>query len=390
MSVDVLILNTAVVDFRSDQFAFASEFVRPGGLVKCDVKDMPRYSQQQYQAWIEHGKVSAGGPANCAPLLARSGFKTAVGANLGKGDFDGFDAIGRYFYDILAQNDVNLSGINVHPTLPTGITYIYETGSDERGGLCYFPNANNDFDFGHFKDVVTNLKPKIVYYMYSGLSTKGDANGGEDLAEFISRCRQAGCITLVDSVTLASDPRELSKRQTNIKAYNLLLPVLPEVDLFFISSDEAKLIAQTFGWAKKLINNDENENNQIILNCFAEHFWKDNRRPRIFGITTSDGAFEKHTESSDIFSEPCEIKSRFMSNDVVDLVGAGDSFRAGVLAYILKNRDRFKAKTLNWHKSINMGNLYASLYIKAPLNDRYANILPYEDMLSKLNNCNAI
>ena len=209
MSVDVLILNTAVVDFRSSQFTFAKKLVSPGGLAKCDVTDMPEYSQQQYRDWIEYGDVSAGGPANCAPLIAKAGFSTAVGVNLGKGNYDGLDAVGRYFYDVLAENNIDLSGIYIHPTLPTGITYIYGTGSNERGGLCYFPNANNDFDFDYFRDVVRRLKPKIVYYMYSGLSTRGDANGGKDLADFITWCRKADCITLVDSATLAGNPKEL-------------------------------------------------------------------------------------------------------------------------------------------------------------------------------------
>jgi sugar/nucleoside kinase (ribokinase family) len=337
MSVDVLILNTAVVDIRSSEFTFVEKLVSPGGLAKCDTKDMPRYSQKQYREWIEHGDTSAGGPANSAPLITKAGISVSVGVNLGKGDYAGLDAAGQYFYDILDDNNVDLSAALIHPDLPTGITYIYDTISDDRGGLCYFPNANNDFDFDYYKEVVKRLKPKIVYCMYVEISARGDANGGKELAEFTKWCREQNCITLVDSVTLSNEP----------ETYNLLLPVLTEVDIFFTSSDEAKLIAQTFGWTEMLVDNDEEHNNRLILNSFAEKFWQNKSRSRIFGITTSNGAFEKHIGQDDLHSEPCKVESRFMSKDDVDLVGAGDSFRAGVLSYFLRNKEKFKAKTLS-------------------------------------------
>ena len=72
MSVDVLILNTAVADFRSSEFAFADELVGPGGLAKCKTADMPAYTQQQYKSWIDAGIATTGGPGNTAPLIARA------------------------------------------------------------------------------------------------------------------------------------------------------------------------------------------------------------------------------------------------------------------------------------------------------------------------------
>ena len=64
---------------------------------------------------------------------------------------------------------------------------------------------------------------------------------------------------------------------------------------------------------------------------------------------------------------------------------AGDSFRAGFVSYIAKNIRVFKAKELDYGKAVQMGNLFASLYIKAPLNDRYRNIGTYEKMLNVIN-----
>ena len=47
MAVDVLVLNTAVADLRSEEFDFADELVGKGGLAKCKFEDIPNYSQEK-------------------------------------------------------------------------------------------------------------------------------------------------------------------------------------------------------------------------------------------------------------------------------------------------------------------------------------------------------
>ncbi len=206
--------------------------------------------------------------------MARAGLTTAVGANLGKGEFDGLDAVGRYFYDVLVDNSVDMSATYVHPALSSGITFIYETQSHERGGLYYFPNANNEFNFEHFKKAIERLNPKIVYYIYSGLSDSGDANGGKDLADFFKWCKKRDSITTFDSATLAGNPKKLAKNGKPVEGYKLLAPSLFEVDLFFTSYDEAKLIANTFGIKRQWDQFGENENCEYILDFLADKFWQ--------------------------------------------------------------------------------------------------------------------
>jgi sugar/nucleoside kinase (ribokinase family) len=381
MAVDVLILNTAVTDLRRPDFEFVDELVGKGGLAKCETKDMPDYSQQQLHQWIQQGFATAGGPGNSAPLIARTGLKVAVGVNLGKGDYDGLDAQGRFFYDIMTANGIDMSATVVHPTLPTGTTFIRSTTGDDRGGIAYFPSANDDFDFELFKPAVERLKPRIVYYMYSGLSDRGDANGGRDLARFVKWCRSRGAVTIVDSHTLTSNPHELIEAGESVKEYKLLEPLLPELDLFFTSCDEAKLIENTLAGKRPWSKFDEDENNVHFLDFLTERFWRKDRRTRLFGVTVNDGAYERHIEPSGRISGPNRIKSRFMAGEVVDLVGAGDSFRAGLITYLANNLERFKDGTIDFAEAVQMGNLFASLYIKAPLNDRYGNIKCYDKML---------
>jgi len=381
MSTDVLILNTAVTDLRRPDFHFVDKLVGKGGLAKCKTEDMPDYSQEQLKEWIDQGFATAGGPGNSAPLIARAGLNVAVGANLGSGPYDGLDAQGRFFYDLMTTNGIDMSQTFIHPTLSTGTTFIHSTFGQDRGGIAYFPNANDDFDFEVFKGAVERLKPKIVYYMYSGLSERGDANGGRDLAQFIKWCRGRGAVTIVDSHTLTANPQALIAAGKPVKEYRLLQPLLPEVDLFFTSCDEAKLIENTIGTRRAWAEFEEHQNIVHFLDFLTERFWQKDNRTKLFGVTVSDGAYEKHLSLEGKVFCPNKIQSRFMAGEVVDLVGAGDSFRAGLITYIARNLDEFNRGSMNFAEAMQMGNLFASLYIKAPLNDRYGNIKTYDKML---------
>ncbi|MEN6384521.1 MAG: carbohydrate kinase family protein [Phycisphaerales bacterium] len=373
MSIDVLILNTAVADFRSDEFAFTEKLAGPGGLARCKTADMPPYTPKQYKQWIDNGMVTAGGPGNTAPLIVKAGLNVAVGVNLGKGDFNGLDAQGRFFYDMMKKNNVDMSQTFIHPDLPTGTTFIYEKVNHERGGIAYFPNANNDFDFEYFKKTVEKLSPKIVFYMYSGLSDRGDANNGRDLADFMKSCRQKGIVTIVDSHTLTGNPQKLIAEKTSIPEYELLKPLLPQLDIFFTSYDEARMIANTFG---------QNISEQDFIANFLKFLSAQYKNFKIFGVTVKDGAHIIYKDAKGNVIGPQKITSKFMGQGVTDLVGAGDSFRAGVVTYVAANIEKFKNDKIDIDQAIQMGNLFASSYIKAPLNNRYSTILKYEQMLA--------
>jgi len=201
------------------------------------------------------------------------------------------------------------------------------------------------------------------------------------LAKFIKWCQSKGAITIVDSHTLTANPADLIKTGAAIKEYRLLEPLLPEVDLFFTSCDEAKLIENTLAPGRAWVQFEEHENNVHFLDFLSERFWHKDNRTKLFGVTVSDGAYEKHISPDGIVGGPNKIESRFMAGEVIDLVGAGDSFRAGLITYIARNLDGFKKGSMSFADAVQMGNLFASLYIKAPLNNRYGNIKTYDKML---------
>jgi sugar/nucleoside kinase (ribokinase family) len=248
---------------------------------------MPGYSQGQIKQWIDGGFATAGGPGNTAPLIARTGLKVAVAVNLGKGDYGGLDAQGRYWHDVMTANGIDMSATYAPPTLPTGTTFIHSIPSGERGGIAYFPNANNDFDFGNFMDAVERLRPRIVYYMYSGLSDRGDANGGQDLAEFIQWCRSKGAVTIADSHTLTGDPQKLIAEGKPVKEYRLLEPLLPSWTCSSPPYDEARLIEHAQPKARQG-NLEEHAYNVHFLEFLTRRSGRMTSGP-LFGVTVSDG-----------------------------------------------------------------------------------------------------
>jgi sugar/nucleoside kinase (ribokinase family) len=380
MPVDVLVLNTAVVDFRRDDFSFTDKLVGEGGLARCETQYMPDFSQEQLQQWIEQGFAVPGGMGNAAPLIAAAGLKTAVAANLGRGDYAGLDAQGSFFLKLMATSGIDTSAVVKHPSLPTGTTFIHSSKAGERLGIVYFPNANDDFDFEIFKTHVERLQPSVIYYMYSGLSRRGDANGGRNLAEFMRWCRTRGALVIADSHTLTGTPKSLIDSAIPVAGYELLEPLLPELDIFFTSSDESKLIHNTL-----IVPEDGSEcaykDCPTFLDAVTEKYVAQGKRTRFWGVTVSDGAYEKHILPDGYTSAPTKITSRFMGGEVIDLVGAGDSFRAGLVAYVARNLAAFRSGAMDFSEAVQLGNLFASCYIKAPLGHRYC-IRPYEEMMA--------
>ncbi len=373
MAIDVFLLNTSVLDIRSPDFTFTDALAGPGGLARCSTAQMPGYTQERLAGYIRQGVATAGGNGNTAPLLAHAGVRVAVGSYVGAGPYGGLDIQGRTFYDLLARNGVDLSATVVHPSLPTGTTFIHQTPAGERGGIAYFPNANNDFDFARFRSEVERLDPKIVYYMYSGLSDRGDAHEGRDLAAFVRGCREDGRLTIVDSHTLCGNPQELIRAGAPVAAYRLLEPLLGELDIFFTSVDEARMIRNTLEGAGTDHGADVHASIEGYLRFVAARFGRAGR-PQLFGVTVKRGAYTLWLKGDGAIGPVQFTESRYSVDGVVDLVGAGDSFRAGLIGYIAQAREAFLAGGLNVDEAVQVGNLMATLYVTAPLENRYGAI----------------
>jgi len=383
MSIDLLVLNHASVDIRIS-LPWIRDLVENEGMLVNREDDSSEYLRRCSQSLesCQENVMAFGGSGNLAPLISRTGLNVALAFNVGKGDYNGFDLNGRLFCNAMENEGVNLDHVHTHETLSTAITFIDVSNKDTRGGMVYFPNANDDVDFGRFKEAVSKLKPKIVHYMYVGLSKGGDKNKGKDLADFFEWCGSQGIITSVDTHTLTPDTRSTIESGNKISDYELLIPILPTTDIFFISSDESKIIANSLDYLP-----DCDRENENFYFDFLDFLIRDNlgsrNRPKLFGVTSTQEVSAINSFESEI-SKPFKVKSKFGKGQVVDLVGAGDSFKAGVFAYICKNIGDFKSGDINWADTVQMGHLFSSRFINSNLNDRYGRIERYDEMCELL------
>jgi hypothetical protein len=141
------------------------------------------------------------------------------------------------------------------------------------------------------------------------------------------------------------------------------------------------MMANTLNGPRNWHTFSEDANNIYFLDYLTGRFWSEGDRTRLFGVTVSNGAYEKHISLNGLVRGPNKVESRYMVGEVVDLVGAGDAFRSGFLVYISRNLDEFRHGSMDFGEAVQMGNLFAALYIKAPLQDRHANIQTYNKML---------
>jgi sugar/nucleoside kinase (ribokinase family) len=175
----------------------------------------------------------------------------------------------------------------------------------------------------------------------------------------------------------------LIERGTPVPAYGLLRPLLGELDVFFTSVDEARMIRNTLDHGHGAQVADDRVSSLSFLEYVTARFsGKGRRRTQLFGVTVKNGAFATLVGPDDRVHETVFCPSRFMAGSVIDLVGAGDSFRAGLIATIARHRGAFLDGTLNVEEAVQAGNLMASLYIKSPLTDRYGSIASLDALLA--------
>ena len=87
------------------------------------------------------------------------------------------------------------------------------------------------------------------------------------------------------------------------------------------------------------------------------------------------GAYIGYGENS-VFNKGF-VESPWYSNTPKDLTGAGDAFRAGFFAYLIRNIHSFDRGTFNWYKAGMMGNLTAAVMVTKGFNgiEEYAIML---------------
>ena len=243
---------------------------------------LPEQLPQERELLASHLNVTLGSSSaivahNLAALGNRVGFITRVGS----------DPLGKIALDRLGESGVDLSKVVTAEKSTTGLTVILPH-QKERHILTYpgtmFEMNAGDLDYEY-------LTAAKHFHMSSLFLHKGLT---ENIPDLFARMKQAGLTTSLDT---NDDPDDIWS--------GVLDEVLPHVDLLMPNAREACKIART-------------ENLAEAIDVLAK------RVPTVAIKLGSRGALGRRGTE--------EVKVPPFSVDVIDSVGAGDSFDAGFLS----------------------------------------------------------
>ncbi len=364
MKLDILLAGTTCVDVTSEKFNFIEDIAGDGLVI--DSSRMPTNMN-----FFKEGTVSGGGTLNIAPLISIAGGNVGILTYLGKGVHKGLDICGNFIYNLLLKYKINTDGILLHDKMPTSVSFI-KPSDDGRDAILHCPNAVDQLNLLKRKiyNRILSLRPWIFYHLYLGCIKEMDKN--DRIAKLFKKLQFENIITMVDTHTFSKNPKESIKKKEKIKKYEPLKKVLKYTNIFFSSYEEAMMISNTFGYSISKIED--------FLKILVEEFFDE--EIKLFGVTDGLDVYSVYGNKKEVFG-PLHIRSNYFVKPE-SLVGAGDSFRAGVLLYLLKNKEEFEKNKLNLREAINMGNLISSLYISAPKENRYTNIKHYSSLIAEI------
>lgn len=226
--------------------------------------------------------------ANVAVDLSRLGRRVAIGGRVGD------DPLGRFVVDALAAENVDCSTVSVSQTSQTSGTLVVNVAGEDRR-FIHSVGANVEFSGRELSQDVLRTS-KIVYVGGFGLNA---ALSGENVAELFRTVRAAGGVTALDVVI--GDPSVMRK---------MLEPALPETDLFFPNTDEARLILGESDPVKQATAFREMGAKTVAITCGGE------------GLI--------------LISPEERLRASAYKMTCVDGTGGGDAFVAGYLYGVLR------------------------------------------------------
>ncbi|MCU1282596.1 MAG: Fructokinase [bacterium] len=265
--LDVLSFGEALVDFFPE---------RPGiALAECDV----------------FHRQLGGAPANVAVGLAR------LGAKVGLMTLVGPDAFGTFVRDRLAAEGIDVSGVGVHRTAKTGVTFVSVGAHGERSFLFFRHPSADQMIAAHDVDETILQRARILHV---GSSTLAREPSRAATLKALTAAKRAGCL-------ISTDPNWRAHLWENpAEAAPMLQSLVAQCDIVKISDDElAPLTGVT-----------DPEAGAKKLRALG---------PALVVVTLgARGCYVEHAAGCDWL--PGERV------DVVDTTGAGDGFVAGLLA----------------------------------------------------------
>ena len=280
--------------------------------------------------FIDELRLTVAGTAGGTVIdCAKLGLKTlAVGAV-------GNDEKADFVISVLEKFGVDVSAFQRIEEAPTSSTILNIRPNGERPALHL--RGASDYFLPPSKEKFNIFDCNVLHLGGTGLLNKLD---GPASVQLLKDAKENGCITTFDLIA------------TNEETINIVKPLLPFIDYFMPSIEEARDLSQI---------KDPKE--------IAKFFIDNGAKNCIF--TMGD-------EGSVFISKEEYIKTPAFEIDVVDTTGCGDAFDAGMITAIVKGFDLEKA--------LKFATITSGLVATGLGSD--AGIKSFEDSLEKMNNLN--
>lgn len=276
----------------------------------------------------QSGRFQIGGIPILAVVMRRMGFKVGLAGLVGR-DIIGYGI--KQYLDL--ECGIDTGGIQA---INCATSYSLITLTCQERFIRHYAGANVFLTAD--KKIVAYIErknPGLVAVGYSGLLPRMDANHGAKMAEFIKRLAGLGIKAALDTHTIKDN-------------YAMLARPLQLADVFFCNEQEARDIFGGKSPAQTIAN--------MARACFSA-----GARHRLMGVTMPRGVYLAYGNEKN--RQTGLVKSPWHTANPVDLTGAGDSFRAGVYACIIRNKKAFETGAFDWQKAGMLGNYVAGVAV---------------------------
>ena len=259
--------------------------------------------------------LHVGGVPILATTLRRMGFDVALMGCVGHD-------IAGYGLKLYLENEI---GLNVEAVktidAPTSTSCIRLT--EEQRYVDHTPGASAELAPGDRElAFVEKHKPKLMAIGYAGLLPKLDADGGRKMAEWIAAVQQTGTLVALDTHT--------------VPPYAMLGKPVGVADVFICNREEACGITGP--------SSDSPEKGLAAI--WLKFRARDPSSYRLLGLAIAEGVQLAYGHAEN-FANQWIANPHFGTFTPTDLTGAGDYFRAGVYASIMRQLREFASGQLD-------------------------------------------
>ncbi|NLY74117.1 MAG: sugar kinase [Firmicutes bacterium] len=259
-------------------------------------------------------KRAGGSELNVVSGISLLGLRTGIITKLPQNE------IGKYIKNKIRFSDVSDDYIiyDSSPQARLGI-YYYESGAAPRKPTVVYDRRNSSATTLKLEEVPAEIYQKAAAFHVSGITLALGGTLRETALEMIKKFKAAGCL-------ISFDVNYRATLWSESEARAVIAQVLPLVDFLFVSEETSRRMFQKQGSIHE------------IIRSFAEEYGCQlvaTTQRKVLSPT-------KHTWNSSIYSAR---EDRFYEEEpyheieVVDRIGSGDAYLAGVLFGMLKYQD---------------------------------------------------